>query len=336
MGIGSPFANQNNKGLQISYGDHTSLIIGDPSTTGQGGIIQASDARHRIFIGANLYDDPTLAWKNFQSGKGGAGISVLADEGNWGTSIDFFTSKLDGQVTQRMVINGDGKVGINTANPKFKLEVGGNEQIAVGIAYLDNPLEVASNYTRSNFGSNVFWDATNNLWQVNAIGNNDFSSIIHPNADGLAFITANTTANAPRSLTHGEFMSYERMRITSSGNVGIGTAYPDTKLTVKGVIHTNEVRVDINSPIQIPDYVFDSNYNLLTLSEVEKYITKHKHLPDVPSAHQMYEAGLNLKEMNLILLKKVEELTLYLIEVKKASDEQALRIKNLEGRIVNK
>lgn len=50
----------------------------------------------------------------------------------------------------------------------------------------------------------------------------------------------------------------------------------------------------------------------------------------------MYEEGLNLKEMNLILLKKVEELTLYLIEVKNASDEQALRIKNLEGRIANK
>lgn len=197
--------------------------------------------------------------------------------------------------------------------------------ISSGNSHVQFPVYPGNNYTRANFGSNVYWDPIASRWQVDAIGNNDFSSIVHPNADGLAFITAPTTANAPRTLTHGEFMAYERMRITANGNVGIGTAYPDTKLTVKGVIHTNEVRVDIASPIEPPDYVFASNYDLMPLSELQTYVWKNKHLPDVPSAQDMTERGLNLKEMNLVLLKKVEELTLYIIDqqtqIRKLSEE---------------
>jgi hypothetical protein len=110
----------------------------------------------------------------------------------------------------------------------------------------------------------------------------------------------------------------------SGGNVGIGTTAPDTKLTVKGTIHTEEVRVDLSVPG--PDYVFEKDYDLLSLSEIESYINQHKHLPEVPSAKQMGEEGLNLKEMNLILLKKVEELTLHLIEMNKKTE--AVRIEN--------
>jgi hypothetical protein len=109
------------------------------------------------------------------------------------------------------------------------------------------------------------------------------------------------------------------MAIKGNGNVGIGTTNPDQKLTVKGIIHTEEVRVDMTVPG--PDYVFESTYNLLPLSEVESYIKANKHLPEVPSAKQMEEEGLNLKEMNLLLLKKVEELTLHLIEQQKQIDK---------------
>lgn len=119
----------------------------------------------------------------------------------------------------------------------------------------------------------------------------------------------------------------------TNGNVGIGTHSPDEKLTVKGVVHTNEVRVDLNSPIeQGPDYVFESSYYLLPLSELESYIKANKHLPEVPSAKQMEQEGLNLKEMNLLLLKKVEELTLHLIEMKKESEEQ----KNINKKLVDR
>jgi AAA15 family ATPase/GTPase len=63
--------------------------------------------------------------------------------------------------------------------------------------------------------------------------------------------------------------------------------------------------------------VFDDTYDLSSLETVEAYIKEHKHLPEVPSAKEMDENGLNLKEMNLLLLKKIEELTLYIIQQNK-------------------
>jgi hypothetical protein len=92
------------------------------------------------------------------------------------------------------------------------------------------------------------------------------------------------------------------------GNLGIGTTAPNEKLTVNGTIYGREVRVDLNVPG--PDYVFEENYNLPSLTEVESYIKANKHLPEVPSAREMEEKGINLSEMNMLLLKKVEELTL--------------------------
>lgn len=103
-------------------------------------------------------------------------------------------------------------------------------------------------------------------------------------------------------------------------NVGIGTTSPDEKLTVKGKIHTQEVRVDMLGPL-VPDYVFNTNYKLKSLQEVEKYINENKHLPEIPSAQEIEKNGLMLAEMNMALLKKIEELTLYMIEIKKENQE---------------
>jgi hypothetical protein len=103
------------------------------------------------------------------------------------------------------------------------------------------------------------------------------------------------------------------------GNVAIGTTTADQKLTVDGTVKCEEVLVEVFAGTG-PDYVFAPDYNLLPLSEVESYIKANQHLPEVPSAKQMEEEGLNLKEMNLLLLKKVEELTLHLIEMEKKVD----------------
>jgi hypothetical protein len=116
-----------------------------------------------------------------------------------------------------------------------------------------------------------------------------------------------------------------------NGNVGIGTAAPDAKLTVKGDIHTREVRVDVTGGVG-PDYVFEKNYDLLSLAEVETYINENKHLPEVPTAKEMEKDGLNLKEMNLILLKKVEELTLHLIDKEKKLNQLENRLQKLENK----
>jgi hypothetical protein len=103
---------------------------------------------------------------------------------------------------------------------------------------------------------------------------------------------------------------------TQTGSrVGIGTTAPDASLTVKGDIHAEEVRVDLTVPG--PDYVFEKDYPLTSLEDLKTYIDQHKHLPEVPSAKEMEENGINLKEMNLLLLRKIEELTLHLIEQNK-------------------
>lgn len=121
------------------------------------------------------------------------------------------------------------------------------------------------------------------------------------------------------SLPGGGFATV--MSVGYGGNVGIGTIEPDAKLAVNGQIHTQEVRVDLTGAMEPPDYVFEKNYNLLSLAELEAYIDRNKHLPEVPSAKEIEENGLYLKEMNLLLLKKVEELTLHLIEQGKEIDK---------------
>jgi len=98
-----------------------------------------------------------------------------------------------------------------------------------------------------------------------------------------------------------------------SGFVGIGTSSPDMKLTVKGKIHAEEVKVDLSVPG--PDYVFKEDYPLRSLPEVQNYIQQHGHLPNIPPAREMETNGIYLSEMNMKLLEKIEELTLYSIQL---------------------
>jgi hypothetical protein len=99
------------------------------------------------------------------------------------------------------------------------------------------------------------------------------------------------------------------------GNVGIGTYAPDEKLTVNGKIHAAEIRVDTSVPA--PDYVFKIDYKLLSLNEIEHYVNTNSHLPDVPSAVELESKGVNVSEMQMLLLKKIEELTLHAIRQEK-------------------
>ncbi len=103
--------------------------------------------------------------------------------------------------------------------------------------------------------------------------------------------------------------------IDDSGSIGIGTTTPDEKLTVNGNIHALEVRVDLSVPG--PDYVFEEDYDLKSLEEIEQYIQAHKHLPEIPSAKEMETEGIEVGVMNMLLLKKVEELTLHSIAQQK-------------------
>lgn len=119
-----------------------------------------------------------------------------------------------------------------------------------------------------------------------------------------------------------------QMMINNIGNVGIGTGSallnPTEKLAVNGLIHTKEVKVDL---LNWPDYVFDKNYELPTLQTVEKQINENGHLKDIPSAKEVEENGVLLGEMNKKLLQKVEELTLYIIQMNKEIQELKLQTK---------
>ena len=97
-----------------------------------------------------------------------------------------------------------------------------------------------------------------------------------------------------------------------NGKVGIKTSNPDMELTVLGKIHAEEVKIDLNVPA--PDYVFDKGYNLRSIDELENYIKQNRHLPEVLSAEEFKEYGIMQGEMDMLLLKKIEELTLYIIE----------------------
>lgn len=117
-----------------------------------------------------------------------------------------------------------------------------------------------------------------------------------------------------------------RMIIHAGGNVGIGTDNPQHKLDVKGKIRAEEVIIETGWA----DFVFDKDYKLPSLTEVENHINEHKHLPDIPSEAEVKEnGGVGLGEMQVKLLQKIEELTLYVIELKKENQEIKERLETL-------
>lgn len=120
--------------------------------------------------------------------------------------------------------------------------------------------------------------------------------------------------------------------VKGNGNVGIGTQ--DTKgykLAVNGSAIFTKVKVEAYSGW--PDYVFEKDYQLPSLMDVEKYILEHKHLPDVPSAAEVEKEGVDLGEMNKKLLQKVEELTLYLLKMEQQHRELKEEIQILKTKI---
>ncbi|WP_320054429.1 hypothetical protein [uncultured Acetobacteroides sp.] len=105
-------------------------------------------------------------------------------------------------------------------------------------------------------------------------------------------------------------------RLYIKGRVGILTASPRYELDVIGTIRAREIKVDLNGA----DFVFEKDFKLMTLNELEKFVTEQKHLPEIAPAKEMEKNGTELGELNSKLLQKMEEMTLYMIEQNKRID----------------
>jgi hypothetical protein len=158
---------------------------------------------------------------------------------------------------------------------------------------------------------------------------------------GANILTLNATNNGVY-VSNGPFNVGANFTITNSGalggtsalfsgNVGIGTTSPDEKLTVNGTIHSIEVKVTPSVPT--PDYVFEPDYKLTSLEELKAYVDKNHHLPEIPSAKEIEKNGIQLGDMNMKLLKKVEELTLYLIEKDNNDKEKDAQLQLQQNQI---
>ncbi|KAF2080318.1 hypothetical protein [Flavobacterium sharifuzzamanii] len=116
-----------------------------------------------------------------------------------------------------------------------------------------------------------------------------------------------------------DYTNYDRMVITLDGNVGVGTVNPAYKLDVCGTIRAKEIKVDLLGGC---DFVFEDDYKLMDLNKLEEFVTQNKHLPEIAPAKEMIANGLEMKEFQMKLLQKIEELTLYTIEQNKKLEKQ--------------
>jgi len=154
------------------------------------------------------------------------------------------------------------------------------------------------------------------------------STIESDKMGGMLLESSNGYANLPSfSLVTGNI---RRLTIDASGNIGIGKTDPQNKLDVNGTIHSKSVLIDLNG---WSDYVFKKDYRLAPLSEVEAYIDQNQHLPEIPSEQEMTKKGLNVSEMNKLLMKKVEELTLYAIENEQKDKKKDKLLASLQEQI---
>ncbi|MDN5215692.1 tail fiber protein [Fulvivirgaceae bacterium BMA12] len=200
-------------------------------------------------------------------------------------------------LSERMRIDENGNIGIGTSSPQGKLQIQGvsGEQQQGQIHIVGNGLNGSGDaYVSFEEGAE-----TNSKWSVGVKDNDNAFSISY----GLTMDTS------PKLIIK-----------KVSGNVGIGTTTPDSKLTVMGNIHAREVKVTVNAGA---DFVFEDHYNLPSLELLEKYLRENKHLPEIAPAKEMEENGICLSAMNIKLLQKIEELTLYTINQEK-------KIKKLE------
>ena len=218
--------------------------------------------------------------------------------------------------TPRLTIDTAGHVGIGTDEPEEALHINGNIRGNGALGALTIRTDAgtttigAQGWSYSHFHTSMprFY-----FYKPIMVANGEFSSGAGQN---LYLQTFNTAINGSSPTTRVTILN-------SNGNVGIGTNNPSYKLDVNGTIHAKEVLVDMNEGA---DYVFDKSYNLMPLDELKCFIKENKHLPDIPSADDMVREGVNINELQIIMLRKIEELILYVLHQEEVINQQQQQI----------
>ncbi|NCU06109.1 MAG: hypothetical protein GXC73_19285 [Chitinophagaceae bacterium] len=179
-------------------------------------------------------------------------------------------------------LKGNGNIGIGTTSPEHKLDVRGNIYTNASV-YID--------------GGDLILNRTSHA----------YGYVARPNVAGYKKLQFAVAGGGPLEelIVNSDFSYF-------AGNVGIGTTPPGSyKLAVDGTIGARKIKITQSS---WADYVFDKDYHLPSLRDVEEYIKRHGHLPEMPTTEEVIKDGVDIGDTQVLLLKKIEELTLYLIE----------------------
>jgi hypothetical protein len=234
----------------------------------------------------------------------------------------------------RFFINGQtGNVGIGITNPNANLQIGSST--VNGLINLGGYSHIGSLRSSGDLftGTNVFteYGSSDENSKIKVL-NNLFSGFTTMQMSGngeINFFANNTNPGINQQIN---IDKYNVFKIASNKNIGIGTVLPKYKLDVCGTIRATEIKVDLLGTC-VPDFVFKKDYKLMNLNELEKFVTTKQHLPEIASEKEMIENGLNMKEFQMKLLQKMEEMTLYIIQQNKKLEKQNQEFEKLKTKI---
>jgi hypothetical protein len=215
----------------------------------------------------------------------------------------------------RFFINGtNGNVGVGTNNPLHKFQVNNGNIFIDGTSPLGGPMLLLGDGPSS--PNNGQWGIEYIPSSMGTAGLNFWRPWPTTNSGNYFMFLADNTGNVGINTNN------PTARLTVNGNVLIGDPATVTlpagyKLYVESGILAEKVKVAVKNTSDWSDYVFEKNYQLKKLEDVEKYVVENKHLPNIPSAQEVVNGGLDLATMDSKLLGKVEELTLYVISLNK-------------------